>query len=302
MAEENESTEEASATNENADGNGNNDGVNQEGASQDAGGGQGGEGESSEGEGSPWYGDIEDEKLANVASRYASPVDMIKAHHSLRNDFNKAIKVPGKGADEKEVAAFKKALGVPEDPTAYKFPDPPSGTELTDADKQFRDGWAKTFHKHALTKAQAEGLAAEFVSFSEMQTQKAIEEDKSYQDANEARLRSEWGEDFERNNNAAKTVLKEFGAEDLDDLMAIEMKDGRLLLDHPQVTKFLARTGLAMVNDRIVDPAMTQSETETTQEKIKEIMNLMYDKPEEYERRQPELRELNLKLYGGAAA
>src|SRR3546814_9862421 len=79
------------------------------------------------------------------AERFNSPEDLVKGHMELRQKLSKAVVPPGRDADEEAVAAYRKAIGVPEKAEGYKF-EMPDGAEQTEADKAFHQAMAETFH------------------------------------------------------------------------------------------------------------------------------------------------------------
>lgn len=74
------------------------------------------------------------------------------------------VKVPGEGASAEELAAWRKAVGVPEEPTGYEFKAPVgedgNPIELNDATLNRIATFA---HKHGLPKGPMEALVADYV-------------------------------------------------------------------------------------------------------------------------------------------
>lgn len=74
------------------------------------------------------------------------------------------VKVPGEGASAEEVAAYRKAVGVPDAPTGYEF-KPPVGEdgEPLEMNTATLDRIATFAHKHGLPKGPTEALVADYV-------------------------------------------------------------------------------------------------------------------------------------------
>ena len=107
-----------------------------------------------------WRDSIEDPELRKVADRLASPTAAVQAIADLRKR-DSQTRVPGKDASEKDVAAYHKAIGVPEKADGYEF-TVPEGHDPTDADKAFQAWAGETFHAEKLTVDQAKGLNAKW--------------------------------------------------------------------------------------------------------------------------------------------
>jgi hypothetical protein len=65
---------------------------------------------------------------------YESTADMLKSHVELMG-LKGGVTVPGEGADEAAIAAYRKAIGVPEKPEDYELPqvELPQGMQRNDA-------------------------------------------------------------------------------------------------------------------------------------------------------------------------
>lgn len=190
---------------------------------------------------------IEDENLRKVGERFNSQDEALRAIANFQKREGQ-VRVPGKDAGEDEVAAFHKAIGVPDEADAYEFPELPE-EQMTDDVKAFRSEWAKTFHELKVPADQAKALAAKFHEQQVAAQEALVAADKQYADEQVAGLKKEWGGDYERNaemaNRALAHVANEAGV-DVNDLKTIEMKDGRFLLDNAAILKLFAKVGSNM--------------------------------------------------------
>lgn len=108
------------------------------------------------------------------------------------------VKLPGEGATEEDLAAFRKALGVPETPDDYKLEIPqglPEGVELDDAALAPLKAEA---HKLGVTPEQLQGLlnfqlAKEAQDWAELKQQ----QEQFTKEAEES-LKKEWGQGYEK--------------------------------------------------------------------------------------------------------
>lgn len=122
-----------------------------------------------------WYaqlsgdpGEGESASLRDVAKAkgWKSLDDVVKSYREVERAFRESgrIKVPGEGASAEEVAAFHKAIGVPDDAKGYSLP------EFKDAEGNavklntpLLDRLADQAHKAGVPKAAYEALVGDFV-------------------------------------------------------------------------------------------------------------------------------------------
>lgn len=192
-----------------------------------------------------WRDGITDPALKNVAERMASPTDAIKAIVDLRADNSKRIKVPDETSSDEDKAKFRKALGVPDEPTGdkgYKIA-PPEGVTLTDGDQALIDTILPVAHQHGVPQAALQGFVGELLKTSHEMEANALKVIKDTQTATEAALKKEWGPDYEPNTNLAKRFVQIHGTDDIKELMNVELPGRGLLGDQPAMMKFLAMLG-----------------------------------------------------------
>src|SRR6187431_2428672 len=131
------------------------------------------------------------EDLRATAERFASTADAVRAIESFRKRESQ-VRVPGKNATEEEVAAYRKAVGIPDKPDAYEFADLPKGQELTDEIKASRQEWGKRFHELGIPKDTAKVLS-QLVNDDQQRFMAAqVENDKVFAKSQEDMLRGEW--------------------------------------------------------------------------------------------------------------
>jgi hypothetical protein len=157
----------------------------------------------------------------------------------LQSDY---IRKPPENASEKELAEWRKEIGVPEKPTGYELPKL-EGHEWTDADKPMLDLFLGKMHSENASQAQINaslGAYAELVSSvkeQEYNTDKA--DDEVCVDA----LRSEWGHEYRTHQSNVKNWLN--NAEKCPPDLAAALRDARTpdghrLIYNPDIWKILA--------------------------------------------------------------
>lgn len=211
-----------------------------------------------------WRAGITDEAAKKFAETSTDITSLAKRGLEMREKLSKSVIMPGKDASAEEVAAFNKALGVPDSPEGYEWPAPAEGEELTDDIKAQRADWSKFFHDQRYTKTQAEAALARVVELNAAQEEKTAAEDKAFADEQEAILRNEWpGDEFKKNKEMASRAARELFGDDFKDVMTLESKDGRLVMDNVAMSRVFARIGREMAEGGMNVPA-----TETDAEAI----------------------------------
>jgi len=218
-----------------------------------------------------WRSDLPDD-LKKTAERFTSKADAIRAIADLRKRESQ-VRVPGKNASEDEVAAYHKAIGIPENPEDYEFADLPED-QLTDDIKASRQVWGQRFKELGIPARAAKEMSKLINEDTEKMMALQIESDKAFAKSQEEALRSEWrGEDFDKNKTLANRAFSEIANRagiNLDDLTKIETKDGRFLMDRAEMVKVFAVIGREM-SEGSLGPAMSESERDTTEDQIREV-------------------------------
>jgi hypothetical protein len=219
-----------------------------------------------------WTADLPDD-LKETGKRFSSKADAVRAI----NDFRKResqVRVPGKNASPEEIAAYHKAIGIPEKPEDYEFSDLPEGLELTEEVKASRAEWSKHFQKLGIPKEAAKEISR-LANEESLRELKAVKEaDEAFVKQQEAALRSEWkGEEYDRNKTLANRAFTELANRTglkLEDLTQIETKDGRFLMDRVEIVKMFAAIGREM-SEGSIGPTLTESEKDTVEDQIRGV-------------------------------
>jgi hypothetical protein len=143
-----------------------------------------------------WLAKIGAKDLDDVVTRYRA------AERGLRESGK--VKVPGEGATEAEIAAYREAIGAPKEAGGYEVALP-EGAKDVEIDAAFMDPFREIALKHNIPKAAFADLAAKFM---ESQYGSMVEE-ASRLNADKAAKVKEWGpeaeqrkEEFRRGMNA----------------------------------------------------------------------------------------------------
>lgn len=228
------------------------------------------------GETDDWRAPIQDEKLRNHAGQFTSVLDLVGKHYELRQQLSTAIQPLGKEPTEEQVAKFRKVSGIPETTDGYEF-SVPEDHEITDADKAFQASLAETFHGLNVTSEQAKGLNGWWNEMTAKALQAQIDGDKAYADETMAALKKEWpGKEFETNKSFADQAITKIFGDAVDEIRAIEGKDGKFILDHPAFIKMFAQYGREMQEGRLGN-IMTDTDMNDNDTKIAELQKKIED-------------------------
>lgn len=220
-----------------------------------------------------WREQIKDDDAKKFAESSTDVTHLVKRALDMRSKLSNAIIRPGKNASPEEVSAYRKALGVPEKPEEYEFPEIPAD-QVTDEVKENRAVWSKRFHDLQVPKEVAKSLlqlvGEDSVKFQEAQ----VQADKAFAQQSEAALRSKWrGEEFDKNKNLANRAFSDLASRagiSVDVLSKIETKDGRFLMDRPELVEIFAVIGREMAEGSL-GPTLTESEAETIDSQIADL-------------------------------
>lgn len=146
---------------------------------------------------------------------------------------------PGKDATPEEIAEYRKANNVPEQPEGYleglKLAD---GKVLGDDDKPIFNDFAKVMHDAHVPPEHVAKTVDWYLGRMEQIATAQAEQDNAFRVETRDALRDEWGAgDFKRNVNGARALFKDVPEEVYKGLMHARTPDGRLVGDHPVYIK-----------------------------------------------------------------
>ena len=242
--------------------------------------------------------------------RIADPSAIYGMYRELDNRLNGGglLKVPTKDAKPEEVAAFHKALGVPEKAEDYlKDVKLENGAVLGAADRPAAEQFVQAVHKAGAPPAVVNAALNWYFTRLQEQAEALDESDDKFHIDSERALKEEWGGAFKRNAASVKTLFADApGGTDLKNpnslyarLMGGRTSDGKLIGDDPDMWRFLHGKATE------INPAVTVTEDgdqsgksiDAEISKIEEIMKS--DRPRynrEFAGRYTELLEARIKI------
>lgn len=178
---------------------------------------------------------------------FTDPAALAKSYvHAQRMIGADKIPLPGKSATEEDWANVWAKLGRPQDPTGY---------ELQFEGEVLADREMESFRKYAfdagLNNRQVGQMAKfleETVSSARSMGQEAAE--RAVYEA-EQELRQEFGQAFDQRMSMAYNAAKQLLG-DADLLDEVQLADGRMLGDHPQVVRMFAKLAEQIGEDQLL--------------------------------------------------
>lgn len=197
---------------------------------------------------SAWRDGIEDKDARAYADKFASPADLTTNAMDLRKKLSNAVVRPGKDAKPEEVAAFRKAMGVPDTADKYDLA-PANGLAVND---EFKKTMSSVFLEAGISVDQAKALNGAWNSFLVAQQEQTTAARKTALTAAEARLKKEWpGEEYAQNVNFAKGAAKAFGGEEFLSWVETAQIDGVSVGNRPEFLRVFSAIGRRMGEDTL---------------------------------------------------
>lgn len=247
-----------------------------------------------------------DEKVKNLLARYTSPDALAKAFKEQRDALAKkpakeeVSDLPENPTPE-QLAAWRKAKGVPEKPEDYEF-EVPEGKELSDGEYEILMDFAKTMHDGNMPAETVKKISSWFLNYEETIAQRNAE--KAYQARldTEEKLRAEWGGDYKANVNLMANVLQEHLGTGAKDFLGQQLMDGTRLGDNETFIRLMAEVA-RKVGGSAAD--LYTSDVQTTgkglEERKAELLKMSTDPTREKEYRSPKIQDELQRIYAALA-
>ena len=187
--------------------------------------------------------EIRDHKsLAHFTDVGAMAKSLVNAQSMIGAD---KVAIPGKHATDEDWGEVWRKLGRPDTPDGYELVNEmPEGIEQND---DMLNWFRNTAHEIGMTPTQAQKMLGRYNQF--LGTQIGVDEGQIEQlrETTEIELKKEYGAAFADRVSNGNAVMQEFGAEGLTEL---QLADGRLLGDHPEIIKMMVNVG-EFINSKI---------------------------------------------------
>jgi len=195
----------------------------------------------------------DDPEELKALERYADPAAARKAWKAATAEISAGgkVKIPGENATPEEIAAFTKAIGVPEKVDGYQITaKPPEGYQVTENDTGFLTGLTAKLHEKIANGAKPNDIinfAHQF--YYDAQADAVLNEVNAAADAavaGERENKALWGAEYDANIRTAIAAAKHFfpGKDDeFEALMGTRLDTGHALFDHPVIQRMFAQIG-----------------------------------------------------------
>jgi len=165
-------------------------------------------------------------------------------------------------------------LGRPETADKYSLD---VKSEVVNLDENAIKSFTEQSHKLGLNNKQAQGILEFYKNNMEGSAQQSKIDTETAQAQAEQELRQEWGRDFEGKVKQAGALAK---ANINSEVLDMQLQDGTIIGDHPEIIKGFAKIADMMSEDKIVS---TESENVNTSKDIEsEISSIMNDRTGPY--------------------
>lgn len=200
------------------------------------------------------------------AEALAESYKALETKFSSRAPDDRTIVIPEKFEGDAAKAVFEK-LGMPKEAKDYGFIKDEKTTDI-----KFTEWAESAFHKSNLTKSQADSLLNSYNEKVKADIQASIDSRKNAISQAEAKLKAEWGAQYDQNVNLAKQGAKILGLDQktLDIMEAMQGRDS--------LFKNLQKIGVAVGESNFVDGKTAAPATMTEQEAQAELKKLINDK------------------------
>ncbi|TGR84536.1 hypothetical protein EN866_33270 [Mesorhizobium sp. M2D.F.Ca.ET.223.01.1.1] len=221
-----------------------------------------------------------DDDVAKAISRYGSPKGVARALReaqvAIRSGQQRLPKPDPK--DEKAMAEWRKAEGIPDDPTGYKLPEAVQ-KRLVDEDKPILSSFTEFAHAKGARPDVVDIAAEWYIDMAEAAQAKQVEADKIASEEAEDALRKEWAHgEYKANTTIAKRWIE--GVPGLGAKWAEARVDGKRLGDIPEFVAWAADMG----REKFGDVAFTNSDSERKHTARKEEIEKIIGTDEYYEK------------------
>jgi hypothetical protein len=199
-----------------------------------------------------------DDDVAKAISRYGSPKGVARAlreaQATIRSGQQRIAKPDPK--DEKAMAEWRKAEGIPDDPAGYKLPETVT-KRLVDEDKPVLSSFTEFAHKKGARQDVVDIASEWYVEMAEAAQTKQVEADKIASEEAEDSLRKEWAHgEYKANTTIARRFIE--GIPGVGAKWAEARIDGKRLGDMPEFISWAADMG----REKFGDVAFTSSDSE----------------------------------------
>lgn len=239
------------------------------------------------------------EDVAKLVIRYGTPANVGKAllekERIIRQGLPKVEK-PSDPNDTKAWAEYRKAEGIPDDPTGYVIPEDVK-KRMFDEDKPVLASFTEFVHQKG-GRPDVVSIASEwYVNHMDAVQEQLANADKAAEEKCEDTLRSEWaGVEYKGNINLATRFIEDQFGMPFKEFSSARLPDGRRLGNIPEFIAKLSEQGRNTYGDAAFANSDVQSKHENRMKEIEKIRDTNFELYEkEYAKEYLGLLETDLK-------
>lgn len=220
-----------------------------------------------------------DEDALKLLKRYGSLNGVVKALKDSQNLIRsgKLKRDMPDPKDEKAMAEWRKAEGIPDDPTGYTLPDTVV-KRLGDDDKPLLSNFTEFAHSKGANQKVVEIATEWYAELKETQAAQQLEFDAQATESAEDALRSEWaGGEYRANLTLGHRFMEQIPGVGKD-WMEARMPDGRRLGDVAEVVKWASDMGREQFGDVAFASSDSAARHEGRKAELEKLMSEDIDK------------------------
>lgn len=226
-----------------------------------------------------------DEKLLKRLSRYSTLDEALRAGVEAQNKIGslKPVQALTKDSTPEEIAAYRKANGIPETFDGYEI-NLPDGIVLGDNDKPIADAFLKIAHEHNLPPNAVNAIISSHLQLQEQAVQSQQEFDLNSQNEAQRQLKSSevWGNEAKVNINLINDMFSNNAPPEVREMLEhARLPNGNLLGNDVPTLKFLASLARE-VNPYATIAGASDDALSTIDAEMGELEKLMGDHKSDY--------------------
>jgi hypothetical protein len=172
------------------------------------------------------------------------------------------VKIPGEQATAEEVAAWRKAIGVPDKPDGYTVRLP----EGVSVHEETLNAFRQKAHELGITPKQAEALVQFDIERYQSSQRRSHETSAAAKTEAEKALRSEWGPQFDTRLALTQRFVEQYGGEGMIDELEVNGK-----ANSPKLIRLLEKIATEYHERGLVRGESTAKRTEEIQARLAQI-------------------------------
>lgn len=222
----------------------------------------------------------DDKEFAKILKRFASPNGLAKSFKDAQNKIRSGKlrrDMPDAG-DEAAMKEWRKAEGIPDDPTGYAIPDSVK-TMMTDEDKPMLASFTEFAHGKNLPQPAVDAALEWYYETQEAIATERLAADKEAGEATTTALRNEYGPEYKANMTLARDFMAatpEIG----NNWTEARLPDGRRLGDIPEFVMHIVDQAKATFGDTVFATPDAEAKHNSRRAELEKIRDTDFDRYE----------------------